>query len=303
MSAVTSRRRNRIKQTTGERLFDVFNYLFLAAFAFTALYPFLNTIANSLSSNRAIIAGEVYLWPIEINFEAYNQIWTDPYLFKAMRNTIFMTVFGTAINMFATILAAYPLSRPYFPGKKIVMVMLTITMFFGGGLIPTFILMNMLGLMNKFAGLWILSLFSTYNMIVMRTFFQGLPAELEESAAIEGANDIIILVKIMLPLSMPVLATLTLFYAVGWWNSYMGPLLYITDPEKVTLMLKLRQLLWAAQTALQQINEEGLMNRPRVTEEAFKAASILVSTVPIIMVYPFLQKYFVKGVMVGALKG
>lgn len=297
------RRGNKIRRTTGELVFDILNTLFLALFAFTALYPFLNTIANSLSSNRAIMAGEVYLWPIEINFEAYKQIWTDPYLFKAMRNTVFMTVFGTIINMFATILAAYPLSRTYFPGKKIVMVMLTITMFFGGGLIPTFILMNTLGLMNKFAGLWILSLFSTYNMIVMRTFFQGLPAELEESAAIEGANDIVILVKIMLPLSLPVLATLTLFYAVGWWNSYMGPLLYITDHEKVTLMLKLRQLLWAAQTAMQQINEEGLLDKPRVTEEAFKAAAILVSTVPIIMVYPFLQKYFVKGVMVGALKG
>ncbi len=301
MSSLSKRRK--IQQSTGERIFDVANVIFLSLFAFAALYPFLNTIANSLSSNRAILAGEVYLWPIEINFEAYNQIWMDPYLFKAMRNTVILTVFGTAINMVATILAAYPLSRPQFPGKNLIMVMITITMFFGGGLIPTFVLMNTLGLMNKYFGLWILSLFSTYNMIVMRTFFQGLPAELEESAAIEGANDIVILVKIMLPLSMPVLATLTLFYAVGWWNSYMGPLLYISDPEKVTLMLKLRQLLWAAQTALQQINEEGLMNKPRVTEEAFKAAAVLVSTIPIILVYPFLQKYFVKGVMVGALKG
>ena len=299
MSSLSKRRK--IQQSTGERIFDVANVIFLSLFAFAALYPFLNTIANSLSSNRAILAGEVYLWPIEINIEAYNQIWMDPYLFKAMRNTVVLTVFGTIINMTATILAAYPLSRPQFPGKSD----------YGHDYhyhvlwwwpYPTFVLMNTLGLMNKYSGLWILSLFSTYNMIVMRTFFQGLPAELEESAAIEGANDMVILVKIMLPLSMPVLATLTLFYAVGWWNSYMGPLLYISDPEKVTLMLKLRQLLWAAQTALQQINEEGLMNKPRVTEEAFKAAAVLVSTIPIILV-SVPAKYFVKGVMVGALKG
>jgi putative aldouronate transport system permease protein len=130
-----------------------------------------------------------------------------------------------------------------------------------------------------------------------------MPAELEESAAIEGANDIVILFKIFLPLSTPVLATLTLFYAVGWWNQYMGPLFFISDPQMVTLMLKLRQLLWAGQNAMQQINEEGLINKTRVAEEAFKAASIMVSTLPIICVYPFLQKYFVKGVMIGSLKG
>jgi putative aldouronate transport system permease protein len=157
--------------------------------------------------------------------------------------------------------------------------------------------------MNKFEGIWILGLYSIGNMILLRTFFQNLPYELQESAKIDGANDPYILLKIVLPLSMPVLATLTLFYAVGWWNSYMTPLLYLQDSQKVTLMLRLRQLLWMSTQNLQQIYEEGIAQRQKLTPEAFKGASIMVSTIPIIIVYPFLQKHFAKGVMIGSIKG
>ena len=156
--------------------------------------------------------------------------------------------------------------------------------------------------MDKYGALWLLSLFSTGNMIILRTFFQQLPAELEESAKIDGANDITVLVRIYLPLSKAVLATLTLFYAVGWWNSYMGPLLYISDPDKTVLMLKLKQLLDQSQMAQLHPEEVGVVKQI-VAPESFKAASIIVSTVPILCVYPFLQKYFVKGVMVGSIKG
>ena len=303
MDKVFFKRRNKISLSAGEWIFEVCNHTFLALFAFACLYPFISTAAVSFSSNRAIMSGEVFLWPVEFNIEAYIEIWQDGILFRAMYNTIYMTIGGTVVNMIATILFAYPMSRQRFPGKRIILTLMVITMFFSGGLIPTYILMNNLTLMNKFEGIWILGLYSISNMILLRTFFQNIPFELQESAKIDGANDPYILMKIVLPLSMPVLATLTLFYAVGWWNAYMTPLLYLQDSQKVTLMLRLRQLLWMSTQNLQQIYEEGIAQRQKLTPEAFKGASIMVSTIPIIIVYPFLQKHFAKGVMVGSIKG
>lgn len=293
---------NKIKDPIAERIFYVINYIVLALIGFSTLYPFLNTVAVSMSSNRAVVSGEVLLFPVDLSFEAYIQIWKDGHVFKAMGNTVFLTVLGTLFNMIATIMCAYPLSRRVFPGKKLFMTMITITMFFGGGLIPTFILIRTMGLMDKFSALWLLSLMGTYNMIVLRTFFSKLPTELEESAQIDGANDLIILFRIALPLSKPILATLTLFYAVGWWNNYMGPLLYISSPDKTTLMMKLKQLLDASQMTQTNLAEQGIVQEI-VAPETFKAASIFVSTLPILCFYPFLQKYFVKGVMIGSLKG
>jgi len=296
------KRKNRIKLTIGERIFYIVNYALLTFLAIVALYPFVNTVANSLSSSRAILAGEVVLLPVEFTIAAYKQITIEGRIFQSMRNTVYLTVVGTFLNMVATAMCAYPLSKKYFPGKNLFVTLIAITMFFGGGMIPTFILIRQLGLMDKYAALWFLSLFSTGNMIILRTFFQGIPAELEESAKIDGANDITVLVRIYLPLSKAVLATLTLFYAVGWWNSYMGPLLYISDPDKSVLMLKLKQLL--DQSRIAQLHpEEAGMVKEIIAPESFKAASIIVSTVPILCVYPFLQKYFVKGVMIGSIKG
>lgn len=295
-------RKKRIKISTGERIFYIANYIALTMLGIAALYPFINTIANSFSSSRAILAGEVVLYPVEFTVEAYRQITTEGRIFESMGNTVYLTLVGTFINMVATIMCSYPLSKKQFPGKMLFVTLIAITMFFGGGMIPTFILMRTLGLMDKYAALWLLSLFSTGNMIILRTFFQGLPAELEESAKIDGANDITVLVRIYLPLSKAVLATLTLFYAVGWWNSYMAPLLYISSPEKTVLMLKLKQLLDQSRIAQDHPEEIGVVKQI-VAPESFKAASIIVSTVPILCVYPFLQKYFVKGVMVGSIKG
>jgi putative aldouronate transport system permease protein len=296
-------RRNKIKISAGEWVFEVFNHVFLAMFAFACLYPFLSTLANSLSSNRAIVSGEVFLWPVEFTVDAYREIWQDGILLRAMINTVYMTVGGTVVNMIGTILFAYPMSRPYFPGKRAILILMVITMFFSGGLIPTFILMKNLNLMNRFEGIWILSFYGIGNMIMLRTFFQRLPYELQEAAKIDGAGDPYILVRIVLPLSAPILATLTLFYAVGWWNSYMTPLLYLHDSTKITLMLRLRHLLWMSTQNLQQIYEEGIAQKQKLTPEAFKGASIMVSTLPIIIVYPFLQKHFAKGVMIGSIKG
>jgi putative aldouronate transport system permease protein len=195
------------------------------------------------------------------------------------------------------------MSRPSFPGKRLILILMVITMFLSGGLVATFVLMRNLNLMEKFEGLWILNFYSVGNMIMLRTFFQQLPGELDESARIDGANDPIILIRVILPLSMPILATLTLFYAVGHWNAYMGPLLYIHDAKKVTLMLRLKQILWMGTQDLQQVYDEGIAQNQKVTPEAVKGASIMVATLPIICVYPFLQKHFAKGVMIGSIKG
>ena len=294
--------KKRIRISTGERIFYIVNYFFLTLLGISTLYPFVNTIANSLSSSRAILTGEVVLLPVEWTVEAYRQITTQGRIFHSMANTVYLTLIGTFLNMLVTTMCAYPLSKRYFPGKMLFVTLIAITMFFGGGMIPTFILIRTIGLMDKYGALWLLSLFSTGNMIILRPFFQQLPAELEESAKIDGANDITVLVRIYLPLSKAVLATLTLFYAVGWWNSYMGPLLYISDPDKTVLMLKLKQLLDQSQMAQLHPEEVGVVKQI-VAPESFKAASIIVSTVPILCVYPFLQKYFVKGVMVGSIKG
>lgn len=293
---------NSIKATRGEKVFYAINYFLLTLLGIAALYPFVNTVATSFSGSRAILAGEVVLFPVDFTVEAYKQITTAGRIFESMWNTVVLTLVGTALNMLFTIMCAYPLSKKYFPGKNLIVTLITITMFFGGGLIPTFILIKQLNLMDKYAALWVLSLYSTYNMIILRTFFQELPAELEESAKIDGANDIVILFRIYLPLSKAVLATLTLFYAVGWWNSYMSPLLYISSPDKTVLMLKLKQLLDQSRIAQDHPEEIGVVKQV-IAPESFKAASIVVSTVPILCVYPFLQKYFVKGVVVGSIKG
>ena len=299
---LSRKRKNRIKTSTPEIIFQIVNYVLLTLIAIACLYPFVNTISTSLSSNRAILSGEVLIWPVELTGGAYAQIIEDGSIFRAMGNTVRLTVIGTTLNMLFTLLTAYPLSRAYWPGKKIFLGLIVFTMFFGGGMIPTFILIRTLNLMDTYGALWMLSLYSIGNVIILRTFIQTLPKELEESAFIDGASDLRVLTSIILPLSKAVLATLTLFYLVGWWNAYFQPLIYINDERKQVLMLRLRQLLDASQMAQSDLEEMGVA-KEIIAPESFKAATIMVSTIPIVCVYPFLQKYFVKGVMIGSIKG
>ncbi|HBM80644.1 MAG TPA: ABC transporter permease, partial [Clostridiaceae bacterium] len=260
----------------------------------------------TFSSSRAVSSGEIFWRPVEFNVLAYKQLLQDGQIFVAMKNTVILTVVGTIINMSATVLAAYSLSKKRLKGRKVFLLIIIFTMLFNGGLIPNFILIKNLGLMNKYAGLWLMGLISTYNMFVMKTFFEGLPDSLEEAAAIDGANDIQILVRIVIPLSLPMLATLTLFYAVGWWNSYFNAMIYITSTGKMPLMVKLMQMLDMAQMIMINTNlsggTEGIIENT-VAPETLKAASIVIATLPILCIYPFLQKYFVKGVLIGSIKG
>jgi putative aldouronate transport system permease protein len=297
-----------MKASPGERVFYGINYVFLTLIALGCLYPFLYIIATSFSSSRAVNSGEVFLWPVEFNLEAYKQLLLDGQIFISMRNTVLLTVVGTFLCMLSTVLSAYSLSKKRLRGRGVVMGLIVFTMMFGGGMIPNFLLIRNLHLMDNYWALWLSGLQSTYNMIVLRTFFQGIPESLEEAAMIDGAGDPYILFRIVLPLSGAALATITLFYAVGWWNSYFAPMMYISSTLKFPLMVKLKAMLDTAQMLTVQTQmglggEGGLVQQTMIAAETYKAATILISVLPIMCVYPFLQKYFVKGVMIGSVKG
>jgi putative aldouronate transport system permease protein len=279
------------------------NYTILALLSLTTLFPFWYEIIASISSSRAITSGEVFLLPVEINLEAYKKLFDDGQIFRAMGNTVIITLVGTMLNITLTVLAAYPLSRKKLYGRGPLLMMITFTMIFSAGMIPQFILIKSLGLMNSYFALWLPGLISTYNMFVMKSFMEGLPEEIEESAAIDGAGIWRTLVQILLPLCKPILAALSLFFAVGWWNSYFNVMLYINKSSMHTLMLKLYQMIRQVDQSLLSIDgSEGVMPIA-LTPEAIKAASVIISITPILCVYPFLQKHFVKGVLIGSVKG
>jgi len=278
-----------------------FVYALLAVAAYFTLFPFINIIAVSFSSSRAINAAEVFMWPIEFNVDAYANLIRDGQLFVAMRNTVLLTVVGTAFNMAVTVMAAYPLSKARLRGRNVMLMAVLFTMLFSGGLIPNFLLVSALGLVNTYWALWLPGLMSAYNMFVMKTFFEGLPEELEESAAMDGAKDWTVLWRIVLPLSKPVLAALSLFYAVGWWNAYMNVLIYIRSTDKVSLMVKLYQMISLVSPELLRSGEG--VTQMVITPEGIRAAAIVIAITPILCVYPFLQKHFIKGVLLGSIKG
>lgn len=293
------------KGTTPLSAFGVsLNYALLGVLSLLTLYPFWYEIAASFSSSRAITSGEVFLWPVEFNNVAYKRLFDDGQLIRAMGNTVVVTVVGTLLNMTMTVLAAFPLSRKRLFGRGALLLFITFTMIFVSGIIPQFILIKSLGLMNSYWGLWLPSLISTYNMFVMKTFMEGLPDEIEESAAIDGAGSWRVLAQIILPLCKPILAALSLFYAVGWWNSYFNVMLYITSSRLQTLMLKLYQMIKQVDPTLLNggAGSEGA-SQMLLTPEGIKAASVVIAIAPILCLYPFLQKHFVKGVLIGSVKG
>lgn len=295
-----------MRKSIGESIFPVINYTLLTLIAMACLYPFVYIIATSFSSSRAIAAGEVMFWPVEFTLDAYGQLLLDGQIFNAMLNTVIITLVGTAMSMIATILCAYSLSKKRLRFRGFFMAVIVFTMMFSGGMIPHFLLIRNLGLMDTYWALWFSGLISTFNMIVLRTFFQGIPESLEEAAQIDGAGDPYILVRIVLPLSRAALATITLFYAVGWWNIYFNAMMFISSPQRYPLMVRLRTMLDTAQMLSIQAQTGGgggAIEATMVAAESFQAASIFVSVLPIILVYPFLQKYFVKGVMIGSVKG
>ena len=293
---------NSIRKSPSRRVFEVFNYAFMILMMGIMLYPFLYVVSASFSNEAAVLSGSVSIIPSGFNIRAYQVVLRYPSIWISYRNTIMYTVVGTIINLVMTVCGAYPLSRKRFYGRSVFTFFIAFTMFFGGGMIPTYLVIQAYGMVDTFWVMVIPTAISTWNMIIMRTFFQSIPDALEEAAIIDGCNDIQVLLRIILPLSSASIMTIGLFYAVDHWNRFMQGLIYLRDANRYPLQLILRQIV--LQNQVNDLLSEGVSSDgTRLMAETVKYATIVVAVVPILCVYPFIQKYFVKGVMVGSIKG
>lgn len=293
---------NMIKRSKGEKAFSVFNYVFFTLLCLIMLYPFWHVVMMSFSSVEATAKGGVFLWPKGFNLDTYEKVFKDPSIWSGYFTTIVATVAGTFFGTLFTATTAYALSKKYLPFGKLMNLLVLFTMLFSGGMIPGYLLMKNLSLIDNRLALILPGLISAYNVIIMRSNFLAIPESLEESAKLDGANDVTIFWKIILPLSKASIATIALFTAVGYWNDYFSSVLYINSKEKWALQAVLRYMLTNTNQAMQSagVTVTAVTN---VTAATIKAASVVVATVPILCVYPFVQKYFVKGVMIGGVKG
>ena len=289
-----------MKPTTGENIFYAINYFILSLFGLSCLLPLMHIAALSLSDLNAITSGIVGIWPKGWSIDSYVSLIHGTRIVSAFKNSVIITVVGTALNMVFTIIAAYPLSRSYFYGRRFYTLAIVFTMLFGAGIIPNYLLVKSLGLVDTYGALWLPGVVSAWNLLVLKSFFEHIPEELQEAATIDGAGDWRLILQIIIPLSLPAIATLTLFYGVGHWNSFMNVLIYINDSTKMNLSVMVQQMI-ASQQLVSEIStmEDSLS----VTPESVKSAGVFVMIVPMMLVYPFLQKYFVKGVMIGSIKG
>ena len=284
--------------TRAGRVFDVFNVALLVGVGVVALIPFLYVLAGSFATESELSTRSFFLWPDTFSLKAYESILTSPAFLRAIVTTVLVTAVGTVIQLLLTAAMAYPLSKANLPGGRVIMGLIVVTLVFSGGMIPTFLIVKDLGLLNTYWALVLPAAINPFSLIIIKNFFQQLPAELEESAKIDGANELQTLWRIILPLSKPVLATFALFYAVGIWNDFMSPLLYLNDSSMWTLQMFLRQVTVATDLSMVQ---GDLSELPPA--QGIKFAVIVVATVPILLVYPFLQKHFAKGMLIGSVKG
>lgn len=289
-----------IRTSLSEKVFTVLNYVFFILLGLSTIFPFVNLIAKSLSSEAAVVSGMVSLYPIDFQIGTYRYVASNAMFLNAFTISITVTLIGSLLSLFMTTLAAYPLSKPRLRGRKFFILLYLFTMLFSGGLIPTYLLMHTLHLIDKLPVLFLPYMINVYNMLIIKNYFEGLPDSLEESAKIDGASNMTILWRIILPLSLPVLATIGLFYAVTYWNDYFTSLIYINSADMKPLQLYLKELFVSSTDAFLRTNVDASLN---VSPQSIQAASIILATLPIVIVYPFLQKYFVKGVLVGSVKG
>ncbi|MFK7695567.1 carbohydrate ABC transporter permease [Paenibacillus sp. HJGM_3] len=288
-----------INLTFWEKVGQAAIYAFLILLSALCLFPFLYVVAVSVTPESEVLRRGVVIIPESVTLAAYKEVFTAHGIGQAYKITLFRTIVGTALNMLFTVIAAYPLSKKYLPGRSPFLLFIIFTMMFGGGLIPTYLLIRSLGLLNSPWVLIIPHLISAFNLVIVKGFFEQLPSEIEESARVDGASEIQTLWRIVLPLSLPVLATVSLFYAVAHWNSYFDAIVYINDTRLMPLQVVLRNILLNVQAQ----SAESLANTEYVSSFAVQMAAIVATTLPILFVYPFLQKHFTKGVLLGSVKG
>lgn len=291
-----------VNMTKGEKVFQVVNMVLLVLISFATIYPLLYSFALSFSSGKYISAGLVRLWPLGFNMSAYIEMFKNNVIVVALKNSFLITIIGTSMNMVMTVITAYPLSKKNLVGRKYITMLILFTMWLNGGIIPSFILLNSLKMTNTWFSVWMPTLISVFNLIIMRKAFEGIPNELEESAIIDGCNQFQVFARIALPLTKATLAALTLFYAVYHWNSFICAVMFITDRKKWPIQVILREIV--TNFELQAIYFDELVESSAdVNSRALQSATTIVAIVPILLVYPFLQKHFVKGVMLGSVKG
>ena len=299
------KRNNKIHDCTVDKLTYAFNYFLLALFLIIVLYPFVYIISCSFSSGQALISGKVTLFPVDPTLDGYRAILEYRDIWTGFANSFLYTISGTLIGLVLTILAAYPLSRSSLVGRKPIMMLFLFTMLFNGGLVPNYMLILNLGLMNTIWAVILPMTLSAYNVIVARTFFiSSIPNELHESAELDGCGEFRFLISIVLPLSKAIMAVLVLWIAIGIWNSYFNPMIYLNDKKKYPLQLILREILLMANVDFTKAaaNPE-LYYKNQQLSEILRYGTIIISALPLIILYPFIQKYFVQGVMIGSVKG
>lgn len=293
-----SRRRSR---PFSEVVYVSIVYVILAGTGILCLFPFVNVLAKSLSANWAIVSGKVGLWPIDFNLKNIGFVIDDNMFQRGFLISVSLTVVGTLASVVMTAVSAYPLSKKHLPGIKFVLLLYIFTMLFNGGLVPNYLLIKNLGLMNNLMSLVLPALINVFNLLLMKNYYESLPESLEESAKLDGASNLRIVLRIIIPLSAPVFATISLFYAVSFWGDWFHPMLYLNDPALKPLQLYMRDVVLQA-------SNENLLNQDNdlllnVSPEGIRNATIIVSTIPILLVYPFLQKHFIKGILIGSVKG
>ena len=295
-----------IRLSTGDRIMDTTINVIMFVLFLVVLYPLVYVVSSSFSSGDAVFNGKVILWPVDFSTYGYEIVLKFPKVWVGYKNTIINTVLGTVMNVFTTTLVAYPLSRKEFQGKGFYMFIFMFTMWFGGGLVPSYILMSDLGLVNNRMAVLLTGLVSISNMVVMRSFFRSsIPGDLHDAARVDGISDIGYLVKIVLPLSKAIFSVVTLYYAVAHWNAYFSAMIYLRDPSMMTLQQVLKDLLAQANPSMDDVaglSAEDIANM-QYAADLMKYSLIVISSAPILCAYPFVQKYFERGVMIGSVKG
>lgn len=289
-----------MKESKQYKIFKVFNVCILLLIIFCTLYPFVNVVAQSFSSESYINSGQVNLLPKGFNVETYQKVLSDTMFWINYKNTVVYTVVGTVISMFLTTIFAYALSKRRLVGRRFLTVFAVFTMFFNGGLIPNYVLINALGFANSMWAIVIPGAISIYNMLIMKSFFENMPEELEEAASIDGLNTYGILLKIILPLSKAVIATMVLFYAVAYWNSWFSAFIYLDKKELFPVTIYLRNMI-AGTTSGMSAGATSADNLTQISAN-IKSVTMVLTILPILTIYPFVQKYFVSGVMLGSVK-
>lgn len=288
-------------KTISNKVFDWVNYALLTLVSLITIIPFIYIVAVSFAAPSEVVKGGLLLIPTKFTFSAYKYIFSTDTMIRSIGVSIYVTVLGTLINLILTSFTAYPLARATLRGRKTFMLLILITMLFSGGMIPTYFVVKSVGLINSYWSLMIPTAISAFNLVVLKNFFQQIPDGLEDAARIDGCNDIGTLFRIVLPLSMPAMATFGLFYAVGHWNTFFHAVIYINDSEKWPVQVVLRQIVLMSQD---KIGDSTSQSDPTdYLPQTIRMASIVVATIPIVLVYPFLQKHFAKGVLLGSVKG